>query len=376
MPFNEFYKIRSMERFLDLNISRENELQNIVTLAAEACQTRAAFLVFLNEGKLQHQIKYGFTADVISEDLSFWDVPLHDNQVHIVTDLTQTPEYSKHPLVLNQPDLRFYAGVPLITHDGQNIGSLYVLGQEVKTLSERRKHMLQLLSQQAVNMVEFELSLKILKEQFAEAKNSENKLRSFFESSKSSHLLIGLNMEVITFNKTFRDIAFALFGKEITSGVNAVDFIYETYVDDFFNNVQTALGGEMVQHERLIKFGDLEARWAKITYNPTYDGAGRIIGVSFNSTDITERKRNEEKILSQNEALRKIAYLQSHELRKPVASILGLMHLLKLEETGPKSQILQMMEKTVLELDETIHHIVKSTETQTEQDPLSKNYTY
>ena len=374
MPFNEFYKIRSMERFLDLNISRENELQNIVTLAAEACQTRAAFLVFLNEGKLEHQFKYGFVADEIPEDMSFWDIAL-PNEIRTIADLTQTDEYSHHPLVLNQPHLRFYAGVPLVTHDGQNIGSLYVLGQEAKTLSDRRKHMLQLLSQQAVNMIEFEFSLKLLKEQFAEAKNSENKLRSFFESSKSSHLLIGLNMEVITFNKTFRDIAFELFGREITSGVNALDFIYETYIDDFVKHVQTALGGETVQHERIVQFGGMEPRWAKITYNPTYDGSDRIIGVSFNSTDITERKKNEEKIITQNETLKKIAYLQSHELRKPVASILGLMHLLKLEETGPKSQILQMMEKAVLELDETIHHIVKSTETQTEQDPLSEKYT-
>ncbi|MFD1257568.1 PAS domain-containing protein [Mucilaginibacter terrae] len=365
-----------MERFLNLNVSRENELQNIVTLAAEACQTRAAFLVFLDEGKLKHQFRYGFVADVIPKDMSFWNIDLQDTQVRIINDLTKSTEFAQHPLVLSAPHLRFYAGVPLITHDKQNIGSLYVLGQEAKILSERRKNMLHLLSQQAVNMIEFESSLKILKEQFAEAKNSENKLRSFFESSKSSHLLIGLNMEVITFNKTFRDISFAIFGREIVAGVNAVDFIYGSYVDDFIRHVKTALNGETVQHERLVKFDGLEPRWAKITYNPTYNGEGRIIGVSFNSTDITERKRNEEKIISQNQALRKIAYLQSHELRKPVASILGLMHLLKLEETGPKSQILQMMEKAVLELDETIHHIVKSTETQTEQDPFPENYTF
>jgi len=376
MPFNEFYKIRSMERFLDLNSSRENELQNIVTLAAEACQTSAAFLVFIDQGNLIHQFKTGIIAHNISTDHSLWQVKLETNEVLVVPDMLQSKDFLSHPLVVKSPNIRFYAGVPLITHDGQNIGSLYVLGQEAKVLSERRKRMLELLSRQAITMVEFELSLGILKDQYNESKIAENKLRSFFESSKSSHLLIGLNMEVLTFNKTFYDIAYALFGKAITAGVKATDFIYSTYVTDFVQHVHSALNGESISHERLIEFAGMEPRWAKISYNPTYDGNGKMIGVSFNSTDITERKKSEEKILKQNEALRKIAYLQSHELRKPVASILGLMHLLKLEGTHENSQILQMMEKAVLDLDETIHHIVKNTETNSETDSLSENYSF
>jgi PAS domain S-box-containing protein len=373
MPFNEFYKIRSMERFLDLNFSRENELQNIVTLAAEACQTSAAFLVFIDQGNLIHQFKTGIIAHNIPADQSLWEVTLKPGEVLVIPDTLQDKNFLSHPLVVNNPKIRFYAGVPLVTHDGQNIGSLYVLGQEAKILSERRKRMLELLSHQAVTMVEFELSLDILKEQYIESKNSENKIRSFFESSKSSHLLIGLNMEVLTFNKTFYDIVYNLFGKTITTGVNATEFIYPIYVNDFLRHVQSALGGESISHERLIEFAGMEPRWGKISYNPTYDGNGKIIGVSFNSTDITERKKSEEKILKQNEALRKIAYLQSHELRKPVASILGLMHLLKLEGLNADSQILQMMERAVLDLDETIHHIVKNTETNSEPDHLSEN---
>lgn len=373
MPFKGFYKIRSMERYLDLNISRDNELHNIVTLAAEACQTPAAFLVFYDEGKLNYQVKTGPLSKKISTKNSFWDVELDLNEVLVVPDTLLNDKFASQIAVSAYPHVRFYAGVPLLTHDGQNIGSLYVLGQEAKPLSERRQHMLQLLARQAVTMVEFELSLGILKEQYAESKNSENKLRSFFESSKSSHLLIGRNMEVLTFNKTFYDVAYAMFGKAVTAGVLSTDYIYPSYVNDFVDNVQIALNGTPVQHERLIEFEGMDPMWTKISYNPTYSADGNIIGVSFNATNVTERKKSEEKIIKQNEALRKIAYLQSHELRKPVASILGLMHLLKLEGTDNNSQILHMMEMAVLELDETIHQIVKNTETQTEIDQLPEN---
>jgi PAS domain S-box-containing protein len=360
-----------MERFLDLNINRENELQNIVILAAEACQTPAAYLILLGDDGLKFQFNI---SDLLSHeglDPAHWSIDLKHNEVLVVENTLLDPEFAHHPAVVNEPNIRFYAGVPLVTHDGQNIGSLYVLGQQAKPLSERRRHMLQLLARQAVSMVEFELSLGILKEQYHEAKNSENKLRSFFESSKSSHVLIGRNMEVITFNKTFYDIAFQVFGKGVTAGNISTDFIYPAYVNDFIAHVQTALNGEMVSHERLIHIAGIDPTWLKITYNPTYDNAGKIIGVSFNSTDITKRKQDEEKILKQNEALRQIAYLQSHGLRKPVASILGLMHLLKLENNAPDSDVLNMMEKAVLELDQTIHQIVKNTETQTEASTRS-----
>jgi len=359
-----------MERFLDLNINRENELQNIVILAAEACQTPAAYLILLGHDGLKFQFNISDLSNHDVLDPSHWNIDLKHNEVLVVEDTLLSPEFSHHPAVIDEPNIRFYAGVPLVTHDGQNIGNLYVLGQQAKPLSERRRHMLQLLASQAVSMVEFELSLGILKEQYFEAKNSENKLRSFFESSKSSHLLIGRKMEVITFNKTFYDVAFHLFGKGVTAGSLSTDFIYPTYVNDFVKHVQTALNGETVSHERLVHIEGIAPTWLKITYNPTYDTSDKIIGVSFNSTDITKRKQNEEKILKQNEALRKIAYLQSHELRKPVASILGLMHLLKLESSHLDSEVLRMMEKAVLELDDTIHQIVKSTETQTEADAI------
>jgi len=42
-------------------------------------------------------------------------------------------------------------------------------------------------------------------------------------------------------------------------------------------------------------------------------------------------KRQEEQISTQNEALTRIAIIQSHELRRPVASLLGIMDLMKLE---------------------------------------------
>jgi PAS domain S-box-containing protein len=79
--------------------------------------------------------------------------------------------------------------------------------------------------------------------------------------------------------------------------------------------------------------------------------------------DINDRLVAEKRILAQNEKLREIAHLQSHNVRRPVASILGLIslfdkHNLQNEMNGIVIEKLDLVSK---ELDTTIHQIVEKT---------------
>jgi hypothetical protein len=65
----------------------------------------------------------------------------------------------------------------------------------------------------------------------------------------------------------------------------------------------------------------------EISSNPIIDHDGRIIGVNCISRDITEQKKQLIKIQGQNEMLKEIAWIQSHKVRGPVASIIGLISL-------------------------------------------------
>ncbi|WP_158828112.1 PAS domain S-box protein [Mucilaginibacter lacusdianchii] len=349
-----------LERFLDLNISRENELQNIVTLAAETCQTPIAMLSIYEGGKVASRYKAGTLANHVPDKHYFSYLPLEANQVTVIPDTLRDPRTASIPLVTGSMRIRFFAGIPLVTHDNKTIGTLYVMGREPKELSQRRKGMLKILSQQAVNMVEFDLSLRALKQQFIESKNSENKLRSFFESSKSAHVLLDRNLEILTFNKAFYEAIRLLMQKDVQIGMNATECIMPAYLNDFLKNTKLALSGKSIQHERILESDGVAPFWTRIAYNPAFDGEGNIIGVSFNATDITKRKQSEQQIVQQNEALRKIAYMQSHELRKPVANILGLMNLIKMNGNADNGDLLKLMEETVMQLDDTIHHIVKT----------------
>jgi tetratricopeptide (TPR) repeat protein len=63
-----------------------------------------------------------------------------------------------------------------------------------------------------------------------------------------------------------------------------------------------------------------------------------------------------------NEALLKIAHIQSHEVRKPLASILGLMNVFREQNYEVGKEELLMVETSTQELDEKIRDIISATE--------------
>jgi PAS domain S-box-containing protein len=79
--------------------------------------------------------------------------------------------------------------------------------------------------------------------------------------------------------------------------------------------------------------------------------------------DITQKKKDRQEILEQNKRLREIAQISSHETRKPLASILGLVNLFDKENPANplNKEIVQYLEITANELDTVVHNIVKKT---------------
>ncbi len=79
--------------------------------------------------------------------------------------------------------------------------------------------------------------------------------------------------------------------------------------------------------------------------------------------DVTDQRRAQQKIIDQNTRLREIAQISSHETRKPLASILGLVSLFDKQDCqNPiNREIIQFLEITSNDLDKVIHNIVKKT---------------
>jgi signal transduction histidine kinase len=125
-----------------------------------------------------------------------------------------------------------------------------------------------------------------------------------------------------------------------------------------------ALAGETVEVEYQMRYPRGGARWLRVDFHPVRDDENNFIGVALNVVDINDRKQAEIQIRDQNERLLEITRVQSHELRRPVANMLGLVYLFNYENPSDEFNrtLLQNMKLTASELDRIIHRIVAMTQ--------------
>jgi PAS domain S-box-containing protein len=98
----------------------------------------------------------------------------------------------------------------------------------------------------------------------------------------------------------------------------------------------------------------------EVSFNPIYTQQGDIIGVGCFARDITRRLKIEQELIDQNERLRNIASLSSHEIRRPVASMMGLISIMDKENFfNPENElIIQHLFTVSAEIDDVIRLIV------------------
>ena len=101
----------------------------------------------------------------------------------------------------------------------------------------------------------------------------------------------------------------------------------------------------------------------EINFNPIYSNDGSVIGVNCFVKDVTLNKKNAHRINQQNEKLRSIAWMQSHKMRRPVANLLGIVELMKVDfpERMTGNSLITALYESVVQIDEITREIVLAT---------------
>jgi len=181
-------------------------------------------------------------------------------------------------------------------------------------------------------------------------------------------IIFSLDMQYCytAFNSLHRATMKAIWGVDIMLGMNMLHCIARA--EDCAKakaNFDRALAGE--EFVVIEEYGDelLMRTWYEDSYSPQRDAEGEAEGVSVFVKDITRQKLFEAQLHIKNtqlehlnEELNALIYRTSHDLRAPVASLMGLVGLMEESKEDERKFYTDMMTRQLLHLDETIRDII------------------
>lgn len=156
-------RIEAVHQFLKIDFDKSVEYQVIVDLAAELCEKPVAILTLLDEKINWLKVRYGVDEEIMPADTSFCQYAVGSASIVVIEDATKDSRFIDNPLVYDPPFVRFYAGAPLILSNGLIVGTLCLFDIKPGVISDLQQKTLKVLSSQITNLMELEISHKLLK---------------------------------------------------------------------------------------------------------------------------------------------------------------------------------------------------------------------
>jgi hypothetical protein len=175
-PHNEKKRLKVLWQYEVLDTVPEEVFDDLTELAARICEAPIALISLVDEKRQWFKSKVGTSVDETSRDVSFCAHAINQTELFIVPDATQDTRFAQNPLVTSDPKIRFYAGAPLITPDGQALGTLCVIDKVPRQLRLEQKQALRILAHHVVSQLELRRRTKQLGDVRAESARLQNDL--------------------------------------------------------------------------------------------------------------------------------------------------------------------------------------------------------
>ncbi len=178
-PVNEAERLQALASYNIVDSLAEGEYDNLTKLASFICNTPISLITFIDKEKEFRKSAYGLPRTDSNRNLTFCaHAILTPSQFTIVPDARLDKRFENNPSVTGNPDIIFYAGMPLVTAEGFPLGMLCVIDHQPRELSASQIEAIQNLSKQIVKLLELRKSIQLLNA-------SQNKLEEYAAQMKA-----------------------------------------------------------------------------------------------------------------------------------------------------------------------------------------------
>ncbi len=188
IPANEAERLQELRELDILDTLSEATYDSITFLASQICEVPIALVSIVDEDRQWFKSRIGLEAQETHRDLAFCaHAIIEPDELLIVPDASSDVRFKANPLVTGEPNIRFYAGAPLVTPNGSALGTLCVIDRQPRVLSGEQLASLQALSLQVMALLELRFTVRELREQQA-ALQEASRLREVLMGTVSHEL--------------------------------------------------------------------------------------------------------------------------------------------------------------------------------------------
>lgn len=157
IPHNEKERLAALKRYNIIDTLPEEEFDDIAKLVAYICDVPAAHVSFIDDKRQWFKATVGFEADEVQRDTTFCQYTIMEDNLWVIPDATKEPKLIDNPNIYDGFKVRFYAGIPLTTHDGHNIGTICAIDHVVRNINDEQKNALKILARHVMSQLELRI---------------------------------------------------------------------------------------------------------------------------------------------------------------------------------------------------------------------------
>ncbi len=157
---DEDSRLQAVRRYDVLDTPPDGAFERVTRLAATLLGTPIAIVSIVDHDRIWFKSRYGLDVDEISREPGLCASAILQDEPWVIEDARRDPRALANPLVAGEFGLQFYAGAPLKTSDGHNLGTVCVIDREPRQIGETERRVLEDLAAIVVDELELRLAAR------------------------------------------------------------------------------------------------------------------------------------------------------------------------------------------------------------------------
>lgn len=154
LPTNELERLNAVYETELLDTEAEESFDEVARLAAAVCGVPISLVSLIDERRQWYKAKIGMNVNELPRAETICSHTILQNELFVVPDTLADQRFTDNPHVQSVPGVRFYAGMPLATASGLNIGTLCVADFSPRLLTDEQQQALRTLAKQTMAQIE------------------------------------------------------------------------------------------------------------------------------------------------------------------------------------------------------------------------------